>query len=176
LYKNNFYQLHKLSFIFLPENFQVLENFPYFFFFFFSFSSFSSSSLFPPLLLPHDQFFSHIQNIVMNEQRSSHRAPPQQPSLWHPSCTLAAPPSPSSPSPSFPSPVSSPMGSHGSSNSGHGRLPWRASHKLIFLHGMTKMDAHDLPLAIPALNFIRNKLKSPDFARFCFSIKLIFYL
>jgi hypothetical protein len=34
----------------------------------------------------------------------------------------------------------------------------RASHKLIFLHGMVKMDAYDLPLAIPTLNFIRNKL------------------
>jgi hypothetical protein len=42
--------------------------------------------------------------------------------------------------------------------SGHVRLPWRASHKLIFLRGMTKMDAHDLPLVILTLNFIRNKL------------------
>jgi hypothetical protein len=42
--------------------------------------------------------------------------------------------------------------------SGHGRLPCRASHMLIFLRGMTKTDAHDLPLAIPALNFIQNEL------------------
>jgi hypothetical protein len=33
-------------------------------------------------------------------------------------------------------------------------LPWRASHKLIFLRGMTKTDAYNLPLAIPTLNFI----------------------
>jgi hypothetical protein len=33
-------------------------------------------------------------------------------------------------------------------------LPRRASHNLVFLRGMTKMDAHDLPLAIPILNFI----------------------
>jgi hypothetical protein len=32
------------------------------------------------------------------------------------------------------------------------------SHKLIFLCGMTKMDAYDLPLAIPTLNCIRNEL------------------
>jgi hypothetical protein len=37
-------------------------------------------------------------------------------------------------------------------------LPWRASTKLVFLHAMTKTGAHDLPLAIPALNFIRNEL------------------
>jgi hypothetical protein len=37
-------------------------------------------------------------------------------------------------------------------------LPWRASHKLIFLCGMTKTDAYELPLAIPTLNFIRNEL------------------
>jgi hypothetical protein len=36
--------------------------------------------------------------------------------------------------------------------------PWRASHKLIFLHGMTKTDAYDLPLAILTLNFIRHEL------------------
>jgi hypothetical protein len=41
--------------------------------------------------------------------------------------------------------------------------PWLPSHgelypKLIFLRGTTKTDAHDLPLAILALNFIQNEL------------------
>jgi hypothetical protein len=30
--------------------------------------------------------------------------------------------------------------------------PWRASHKLVFLRGMIKTDAYDLPLAISTLN------------------------
>jgi hypothetical protein len=42
--------------------------------------------------------------------------------------------------------------------SGHGRLSWGASHKLVFLHEMIKTDAYDLPLAIFILNFIRNEL------------------
>jgi hypothetical protein len=42
--------------------------------------------------------------------------------------------------------------------SGHGRLPWGASDKLVFLRGMTKTDAYDLTLAILTLNFIRNEL------------------
>jgi hypothetical protein len=42
--------------------------------------------------------------------------------------------------------------------SGHGCLPWGASTKPDLLHGMNKKDAHNLPLAIPVLNFIRNKL------------------
>jgi hypothetical protein len=33
--------------------------------------------------------------------------------------------------------------------------PWRASHKLVFLRGINKTDAYDLPLAIPILNFTR---------------------
>jgi hypothetical protein len=37
-----------------------------------------------------------------------------------------------------------------------GELPMML--KLIFLRGMIKMDAHDLPLAIPAFNFIRNEI------------------
>jgi hypothetical protein len=37
-------------------------------------------------------------------------------------------------------------------------LLWRASHKLIFHRGMIKMDAYDLPLVIPTLNFIRNEI------------------
>jgi hypothetical protein len=42
--------------------------------------------------------------------------------------------------------------------SGHGCLPWGASTKPDLLHGMNKKDAHNLPLAISVLNFIRNKL------------------
>jgi hypothetical protein len=37
-------------------------------------------------------------------------------------------------------------------------LPWTALNKAVFLHGTTRMDAHNLPLAIPTLNFIRNEL------------------
>jgi hypothetical protein len=37
-------------------------------------------------------------------------------------------------------------------------VPWKATTKIIFLRGMIETDAHDLPLANPALNFIRNKL------------------
>jgi hypothetical protein len=53
--------------------------------------------------------------------------------------------------------VELPTASQGASTLAMGVLPWRASHKLIFPRGMTKTDAHDLPLAIPALNFIRNE-------------------
>jgi hypothetical protein len=41
---------------------------------------------------------------------------------------------------------------------GNGRPPWKASTKLGFLHGRTKIDAHNFPLAIPNLNFIWNQL------------------
>jgi hypothetical protein len=42
--------------------------------------------------------------------------------------------------------------------SGNGHPPWKASTKLGFLHGTTKMDVHHLSLAIPDLNVIRNQL------------------
>jgi hypothetical protein len=42
--------------------------------------------------------------------------------------------------------------------SNNGRPPWKASTKLGFLRGTTKMDVHYLPLAILVLNFIRNEL------------------
>jgi hypothetical protein len=44
------------------------------------------------------------------------------------------------------------------SNSSMAARPWRALTKAVFLCGMTKMDAHDLPLAIHIHNFIRNEL------------------
>jgi hypothetical protein len=54
--------------------------------------------------------------------------------------------------------VSTPMAGHGARTLAMAALPWRASHKLIFLRGMTKTDAYDLPLVIHTLNFMRNKL------------------
>jgi hypothetical protein len=50
------------------------------------------------------------------------------------------------------------MASHGAPTPAMAALPWRASHKLGFLSGMTKTDAYDLPLAILTLNFIQNEL------------------
>jgi hypothetical protein len=50
------------------------------------------------------------------------------------------------------------MAGHGAPTPAMAALPWRASHKIFFLPGMIKTDAHDLPLAIPALNFIRKEL------------------
>jgi hypothetical protein len=40
--------------------------------------------------------------------------------------------------------------------SGNGCPSRKASTKLDFVRGKTKMDVHDLPLAIPSLNFIQN--------------------
>jgi hypothetical protein len=77
----------------------------------------------------------------------SHGAPPPHAA---PSCT----PSPPPPSPSSPSPLSSPWPSHGAPTPDRAALPWRAT-QLIFLHGITKTDAYDIPLVIPTLNFIR---------------------
>jgi hypothetical protein len=144
-----FDQLQKLSFIFfqkfpsLEKNFLFLFLFLFFLFFFPFPSSLMFFSLPPSFLLTNSK--------TQATQSTNRGRAPLQPSL------LVRPPAPP-PSPSFPSPVSS----HGclpwSFNYGHGRLPWRASHKLIFLHGMIKMDAHDLPLAIHTLNFIRNEL------------------
>jgi hypothetical protein len=37
-------------------------------------------------------------------------------------------------------------------------LLWRASHKLIFLCGMTKIDAYNLPLVISSLDFVGSEL------------------
>jgi hypothetical protein len=58
----------------------------------------------------------------------------------------------------LPPPLSLPgeltMAGHGPLKSSHGCLIWRASTKLVFHRGMTKTDAHNLPLANPALNFI----------------------
>jgi hypothetical protein len=54
--------------------------------------------------------------------------------------------------------MSTPMAGHGAPTPTMAVLPRRALTKVVFLRGTTKTDAHDLPLAIPALNFIRNKL------------------
>jgi hypothetical protein len=43
-----------------------------------------------------------------------------------------------------------PMVGNQALKSGNGRPLWKVSTKLSFLHGTTKTDAHDLPLAIPA--------------------------
>jgi hypothetical protein len=40
----------------------------------------------------------------------------------------------------------------------HGCLRWKASTKPDFLKGITKMDSHDLPLALPGLSFTQNQL------------------
>jgi hypothetical protein len=60
--------------------------------------------------------------------------------------------------PSLPS-LTSPHGtSHGAPTLAVAALPWRALNEAVFLHGTTKTDAHDLPLAIPVLNFIQNEV------------------
>jgi hypothetical protein len=130
--KTIFDQLHKLSFIF--QKFSSLKIFPYFFFFsFFSFVSFLLSFFFLPL------FFSLTQAQPMHVQNRGELA------------TAMAPPAPP---PLLPLSGELPW----SFKSGHVRLPWRASHKLIFLREMAKTDAYELPLAIPTLNFIQNEL------------------
>jgi hypothetical protein len=124
----------------------------------FSFSLFSFSSVFYIFLLT-------LGTQAGTEQRGAatpwplyqrpHGAPPTlPPSCCRDPCPLRFP---------FSFPLSSLSGelSHGrlwSSKSGHGRLLWRALIKTVFLRGMTKTDAHDLPLAIPVLNFIQNEI------------------
>jgi hypothetical protein len=105
----------------------------------FKFGKFSIFFLFIPflfllsfLLLPRVQFFltfSTQQGPNIEEQ------PPMAPQ--------AAPLPP-------PSPLSPPFLS--------GKPPWPPSVSSFFLRGMTKMNVHDLPLTIPALNFIQNKI------------------
>jgi hypothetical protein len=51
-----------------------------------------------------------------------------------------------------------PMSGHGALTSAMTALSWRVLIKAIFLRGITKTDAHELPLAILSLNFIRNQL------------------
>jgi hypothetical protein len=119
---------------------------------FFPFFFFSSLFLlfFSPLfllLLPHAQ--QRLTNRENSQLTNRSSAPPAAlPPRSHPCCS---PP----PSSSFISPTSLPCRS---SNSGHGRLTWGDSHKLVFLRRMIKTNAYDLPLAIPILNFIRNEL------------------
>jgi hypothetical protein len=140
LYKNNFDQLHKLYFIF--QKFSSLNFFPYFSFFLFSFPSFSFLLSF---LLPSSPSFFRHSSKPHTESTHGAASCSERPPPWRPSCS---PPSPqATTSAVLPLP-----------KSGHGRLPWRVSHKFIFLRGMTKMNAYDLPLAILTLNFIRNEL------------------
>jgi hypothetical protein len=67
-------------------------------------------------------------------------------------------PSLSSSFPLFPLSGELPMVGYGALTPAMAALSWRVSHNLIFLRGMIKTDAHDLSLAIPALNFIRSEL------------------
>jgi hypothetical protein len=148
------------------NNFKVWKIFHIFFLFFsfffiFSLSSFSPSPSSPYSLSPSRT--ARQQRAPTNSNRGSAPMPPLQPppSMAPP---LAAPPLLGhAPLPllSFPFSFPSPMSSHElpwSFKSGHSRLPWEASHKLVFLCGMTKTDVYDLPLAILILNFIRNEL------------------
>jgi hypothetical protein len=126
-------------------------SFPFLFFFFsLSFLLFSFLSLLFPSRT-EQRSLTHRSLQATNSTEDSRTgalqpSPCSPPSMGAPPAAPRRPRLPLLPS-SFPSPVTS-------SNSGHGRLPWRALHKLIFLHGMIKMDAYDLPLAIPTLNFI----------------------
>jgi hypothetical protein len=138
-----------------------------FLFFFISLSSSSSSR----------SISCHVQQEYSKQNTKTARAelPLAAPTTPLPHGTSQATPLPCtasslSPAPSFPS-----LPSH------HGCFPWaqvrpwpppmesltqahfsswddQNSHKLVFLHGMITMGAHHLPLAIPALNFIRNEL------------------
>jgi hypothetical protein len=148
-------QFHKLSF-FSPQKFSALDFFSYFLFSFSFFLSFLIFlfSLFSSLL-PYTGSISTKQRTTSNLTESP---PPCSPSPWCPSLPssslqprlqLLSPPLP----PLFPLWRAS-HGQPWSSKSGHGRLPWRSLTKLIFLCGMAKTDAYNLPLAIPTLNFI----------------------
>jgi hypothetical protein len=100
-----------------------------------------------------------------NEQRSLQEAElPPHPASPHGAPFLPSMQAARAPvllSPSLPlSPLSSelPMASHGAPTPAMAARPWRALTKAVFLHGITKTDVHDLPLAIPIFNFIRNEL------------------
>jgi hypothetical protein len=104
LYKNNFYQLCKLSFIFSPIIF-MFEIFSIFFSLFFSFLFFffSLSSLSPS---------SRPVRSARNNKQQQHARAERGAGPWHPYKLPMPPPSrapaSSSPSRSFPSPASSP--------------------------------------------------------------------
>jgi hypothetical protein len=143
-YKNNFFNFVNCL-LFFSRKFSTLKKIPWFFpFSSSSFPSFSFSSLFPPSPLPHEQ---------RTERRWEAGPSPQRPSNGP-----HAPPN-SAPLSSFPFPLPSlsgwaPMAAHGAWYRPWPPPSWKASTKAIFLHGTTEMDAHDLPLAIHALNFI----------------------
>jgi hypothetical protein len=71
-----------------------------------------------------------------------------------PCCPQAMPPSPPPPSPLSPLQRALPWPVMEAPTPAMVALPWRASHKLVFLCGMIKTDAYDPPVAIPTLNFI----------------------
>jgi hypothetical protein len=130
--------------------FRKFSHFSPFLFFRPFFFSFLSSFLLPPSsFLPSRTTSSHEQGD--NTEQPGPSPPPTAP-LAPPSRTHL------SPSPSLPSPASSPMIGHGAPTSAMAALPWRALTKVVFLRGATKTDAHDLPLAITALNFNQNEL------------------
>jgi hypothetical protein len=158
LYKNIFFNSINCLLFFSPKIFK-LGKFSYFFTFLFLpflfFSFFSSPSCY---FLLHTRT-EHSKQTAQQHGRSSHGpspAPLLQPSL-SPSRTPSSPPAPLL-SPLSPLSRACHTTINGTSTPAMASLPWRVSHKLIFLRGMTKMDAHDLPLAITTLIFIRNEL------------------
>jgi hypothetical protein len=97
-------------------------------------------------------FKQHVQNRKQVQATSSW-SQPMAPLPSSPSSQPATPPPPC-PSHLFPFPSSPggelPMAGTWSSKSDYGRPPWKASTKLSFLCGTTKMDVHDLSIAISA--------------------------
>jgi hypothetical protein len=91
-----------------------------------------------------------------------HSSPP-----WRPSCTLPMPPLSLSLS-LYPFPLL-PL-------SGDSRLPWRASHKLVFLCGMTKTDAHDPLLQSPPSILSEMNSNLRILCDFIFQLNSDFYL
>jgi hypothetical protein len=164
-----------LSFIFLAKFFQVWKIFH----FFILFSFFLSFLLFPSLLFPsysHRSYRSPMEKVPTNNTSSMTEPPSPSRSpmrLPPPHCQQPTPPACLLPLLSLSDEL--PMAGHGVPTPAMAALPRRAPTKTIFLHGMTKMDAHDLPLAISSLNFIQNQLYSLNFVGFCFLSKLRFY-
>jgi hypothetical protein len=145
-----------LSSIFLPEIFQIWKNFHIFSFFsFFSFPSFSS-------FFSLSSFLPHAA-VCMNGTEAGSKWPAALPNVATPH---GAPTSNIASRVPCPSPLlplhylsgELPMAGNQALKSRNGRPTWKASTMLGFLHGTTKTDAHNIPLAILGLNFIRNQL------------------
>jgi hypothetical protein len=111
------------------------------FFHFFFFLAFFFS--FPSLLFSSPSSCFLLRYCKRARAARTEQQPPSLPLQWPPGAPLAAPPL-------LPSPMSSSYRLTWSSNSGHGRLPWRALTKAIFLSGMIKMEAHNPPLLSPS--------------------------